>query len=340
MADIRLVDADVENKESMEKLISEDVMIQEGNWLEEAANKQREAEDKYREELIEKQKILEEKRREQASTIYGNKQLAFYNEMHEREQTDLIYSLNGLSNDKIEGMKEYKNALYQGAQIILFLTGVALLVYEYVALGLYSEIFLMSLALFATQIALMPKGKSEGVLDKVCKVLGILPVPAMGVLLASTSLAYIPQTMVMEIEAIAIVALSLVASLSLFIRNPYRSARGQMHKANAELKELKKSAVKAVKHNTKARQKLEAKQRKEEEKAKKVALKLELEEERRKKSEELLEAKRATREKYKELYSEKIINFKERLLGVGKKKEEIPEAEDVNETEQPLNEAK
>ena len=340
----------LENLASTEdKLANEDIIVQEKNWLEERSKEQRAAEDAYRKELMEKQRLLDEKRKVQAESFYDNKKLQYYNKMHEAEQTELIYSIHGISSDKVEGMKEYKNAIFQGAAIILFFTGLALSVYSYVKFGVESSTFLISVALLASQTALLPRSGEykPSLYGKICGFLSLIPTPVIGLIVASNSILDLPKMLMLQIASGMAVVLCFLGAVSFYMRNPYRRTRSLVRKANLDIRDIKKTASKTVKKNIKIRKKLELslqkkkdkqesqlerlrakeqsridkKKRLEEARAKKLAIKLQLEKEKRDRIEELLEVKRQNHEKSKELINDKIINFKESLTGIWNKKE-------------------
>ena len=65
---------------------------------------------------------------------------------------------------------------------------------------------------------------------------------------------------------------------------------------------------------TKEQGRIEKLKKKEEEKSKKLAARLQLENEKKERAEELAEARRINREKYKELYGQKVSNFKMKFM--------------------------
>ena len=206
--DVLSDEVDATNKE-LEKLKSletrletEDIVVQEKNWLEERTREQRLAEDIYREELFEKQKMLEEKRKTQTEAFAQNKQMKIYNQMHEDEQNELVFALHGVSTDMMEGMQEYKNALFQGAMIILLLTGAVICGVTAYTVGIKSNLFIACIALFATNTALLPResfGKlSGGLYNGLCKILCIIPTPVMGVLLITNSVEPMIYDLIMD----------------------------------------------------------------------------------------------------------------------------------------------
>ena len=95
--------------------------IQRAEWIHEQVKLQREAEDEAWEKIMEEQKLLTERRRSIDADINSNKELKRYHEDCMEDITDQVYSLHGISVDKLEGIKEYKNALFRGEAFIVFL---------------------------------------------------------------------------------------------------------------------------------------------------------------------------------------------------------------------------
>ena len=88
--------------------------IQRAEWIHEQVKLQREAEDEAWEKIMEEQKLLTERRRSIDADINSNRELKRYHEDCMEDITDQVYSLHGISVDKLEGIKEYKNALFRG----------------------------------------------------------------------------------------------------------------------------------------------------------------------------------------------------------------------------------
>jgi|GEM_PF-7128759 len=328
-----------ELRSSDSRLMTEDMVIQENEWLQNRLEAQRLAENLQREELFEKQKLLDSRRKEQSESLAQAKQMQLYNKMHDEEQRDIVYALNGISVDKEEGMQEYGNALYQGAMIAIFLVNIALALYAAFIFGFASVEFLAFAALMAAQITLLPKerhGKiKNGIGSHIKKLLSFLPTITMALILVVEEKGLLPLNVVLFATGIGVLVLSALGAASYYIRNPYRLSRRSVHEARAEVKSLKKSAAKTVKKNHKFREKLEAKlvkdkdkqenrlkalrereelkyikaKRREEEKAEKLKIKLEKEAEWRTKNKEISEIRESNRSKRKELVSQKIVDL-------------------------------
>ncbi|MCH3944502.1 MAG: hypothetical protein LKE32_01380 [Lachnospiraceae bacterium] len=94
--------------------------IQRAEWIHEQVKLQREAEDEAWEKIMEEQKLLTERRRSIDADINSNRELKRYHEDCMEDITDQVYSLHGISVDKLEGIKEYRNALFRGEAFIVF----------------------------------------------------------------------------------------------------------------------------------------------------------------------------------------------------------------------------
>jgi len=339
-----------ELKSDESKLLSEDMIVQENEWLKSRIEEERLTETRIREELFEKQKLLENRRKEQSEDITQLRQMQLFNKLHEDEQRDMVYAVHGISVDKEEGMREYKNALYQGAQITLFIVGLVLCASTAVIYGLSSGILLSIVALLASQTALLPREENgkilNGLFGKILRVLSFVPVIMMASLIICKELNLFPIENLIFVAGVTAVTLSLIGSIAYYLRNPYRRIRRAAKEAKSDIKVLKRSAAKTVKKNQKLRAKLEAKlkhdkdkqdnrlnrlkekeemkfarrKRLEEARAEKLKLKLEKEAERREKNVEINAIREENKKKRKELASQKIVDFKNRFISNDNKK--------------------
>ena len=89
--------------------------IQRAEWIHEQVKLQREAEDEAWEKIMEEQKLLTERRRSIDADINSNRELKRYHEDCMEDITDQVYSLHGISVDKLEGIKEYRNPSFSAS---------------------------------------------------------------------------------------------------------------------------------------------------------------------------------------------------------------------------------
>ena len=332
LADISSQLQDIQSLRS--QLENEDLIVQEKNWLEERTLMLREQEDIERQELFEKQKLLEERRRQQAENMAQNKQMRLYNQMHEQEQAEQIYALHGISLDKVEGMVEYGNAVYQGAVFSMFLMALALCAYIGYIEGIDTSIFFAMLALTGAESTVLLHERDgrlqSGLYGAICKLFGLLTTPLMLFLYAVYELEFMDLTLAIYICAVYAIVMYIIGSADFFLRNPYRGTGRASRAARAEIKELKRSAAKTVKKNRKARMSLENKlirkqekqakkledaRRREQEYSEKLEKKMVADKLKQQQYEELAEIRRKNREQRAQLRDQKVVDFKARFSG-------------------------
>ena len=228
--------------------------IQRAEWIHEQVKLQREAEDEAWEKIMEEQKLLTERRRSIDADISSNRELKRYHENCMEDITDQVYSLHGISVDKLEGIKEYKNALFRGEAFIVFCISVIMAAIVAYAYGPTSQLCLYILMCVGAEGALLSKKRKN--------ILFFIPL----ILIAAEMIGYklYPQYLeyvTMAGEALALIFM-MIGTVGYFVHNPYRKDRKNIKAAKSDLKELHKVAKKSVKKNKKSRIKNEAKEAK------------------------------------------------------------------------------
>lgn len=272
--------------------------IQRAEWIHEQVKLQRRMEDEAWEKLMEEQKLLTERRRSIDEDIDRNRELKRYHEGCMEDITDQVYSLHGISADKLEGMKEYKNALFRGEAFIVFAISVIMAALAAYAYGPTSQICLFMLVCIGTEGALLSQKRKN--------ILFFIPLLMIAAVMISYKLypeylAYV----IMAGEAIALL-LVIVSTAGYFMHNPYRKDKKNIRAAKSDLKELHKVARKSVKKNQKNRVKLEAKQAKRDAKAAKKADKAAIKEQKRQNKLAKKQAKYELKEKKRQQKSERV----------------------------------
>lgn len=80
-----------------------------------------------------------------------------------------VYESNGITEDKLMGMNEYKNALYRGSSAVLFFLSLVLIVLCGVLHGFHSNICLLMFAYTALEGALLSQEKNQfPMVDFIC----------------------------------------------------------------------------------------------------------------------------------------------------------------------------
>ena len=228
--------------------------IQRAEWIHEQVKLQREAEDEAWEKIMEEQKLLTERRRSIDADINSNRELKRYHEDCMEDITDQVYSLHGISVDKLEGIKEYRNALFRGEAFIVFCISVIMAAIVAYAYGPTSQLCLYVLMCVGAEGALLSQKRKN--------ILFFIPLILIAVELAGYKLY--PQYLeyvTMVGEALALLFM-MIGTVGYFVHNPYRKDRKNIKAAKSDLKELHKVAKKSVKKNKKSRIKNEAKEAK------------------------------------------------------------------------------
>ena len=265
--------------------------IQRAEWIHEQVKLQREAEDEAWEKIMEEQKLLTERRRSIDADINSNRELKRYHEDCMEDITDQVYSLHGISVDKLEGIKEYKNALFRGEAFIVFCISVIMAAIVAYAYGPTSQLCLYILMCVGAEGALLSQKRKN--------ILFFIPL----ILIAAEMIGYklYPQYLeyvTMAGEALALL-LMMIGTVGYFVHNPYRKDRKNIKAAKSDLKELHKVAKKSVKKNKKSRIKSEAKEAK-------LAAKQAIKEQKRQNKLAKKQAKYELKEKKRQQKSERV----------------------------------
>ena len=272
--------------------------IQRAEWIHEQVKLQREAEDEAWEKIMEEQKLLTERRRSIDADINSNRELKRYHEDCMEDITDQVYSLHGISVDKLEGIKEYRNALFRGEAFIVFCISVIMAAIVAYAYGPTSQLCLYVLMCVGAEGALLSQKRKN--------ILFFIPL----ILIAAEMAGYklYPQYLeyvTMAGEALALL-LMMIGTVGYFVHNPYRKDRKNIKAAKSDLKELHKVAKKSVKKNKKSRIKSEAKEAKLAAKQAKRETKAAIKEQKRQNKLAKKQAKYELKEKKRQLKSERV----------------------------------
>ncbi len=272
--------------------------IQRAEWIHEQVKLQREAEDEAWEKIMEEQKLLTERRRSIDADINSNRELKRYHEDCMEDITDQVYSLHGISVDKLEGIKEYRNALFRGEAFIVFCISVIMAAIVAYAYGPTSQLCLYVLMCVGAEGALLSQKRKN--------ILFFIPL----ILIAAEMAGYklYPQYLeyvTMVGEALALL-LMMIGTVGYFVHNPYRKDRKNIKAAKSDLKELHKVAKKSVKKNKKSRIKNEAKEAKLAAKQVKRETKAAIKEQKRQNKLAKKQAKYELKEKKRQQKSERV----------------------------------
>lgn len=297
--------------------------------LEEEAKRQSEIEKLRARRIRQEQEYIDQMSLSVESHLRATKEEQQYNEQFEERIRTEIYRMHGISEDKLQGMTEYRNAWYQGTAFALFFLSIVLIAICGVLHGFGSEICIFMAFYTAIEGALLSNGRKQSLFFTVLtKGVYLLLFPVMLVTFTCYELGFEEYALLVPVFTVAGVVVLMIGALSYFLYDPYRVDRRNRKKANRYIVEIEKAALKEVRLKEKAFAKQEKKQakltqkqekrqekfaQKEEDRTKKAAAR----DERRRQRKEGWAARRA---RWRAWWSEKLSH-----LGFVKKKESADE---------------
>ena len=247
-------------KQSEQELHRENLRIRKTEWIQEQIQRQRQAEDALFLQMKQEQEILDSLRDSMNQNMQTTLEARKYNQEFQESMDAQVYAMYGISSDKLQGMREYRNAYYQGCAFSLFLLSVILSALCGVLHGLQSQICLFMVAFTAIQGAILTgEGKRGRVLNVCCKMLYLLMFPMMMVIFVCFELKYLEYDRLLPIFLLFCLAALLIGTASYFLHNPYRADRRVAEEAKDTIRDIEKTARKEVKKNRKSREKAERK---------------------------------------------------------------------------------
>lgn len=297
--------------------------------LEEEAKRQSEIEKLRARRIRQEQEYIDQMSLSVESHLRATKEEQQYNEQFEERIRTEIYRMHGISEDKLQGMTEYRNAWYQGTAFALFFLSIVLIAICGVLHGFGSEICIFMAFYTAIEGALLSNGRKQSLFFTVLtKGVYLLLFPVMLVTFTCYELGFEEYALLVPVFTVAGVVVLMIGALSYFLYDPYRMDRRNRKKANRYIVEIEKAALKEVRLKEKAFAKQEKKQAKLTQKQEKRQEKLAQKEgdrtkkaaardERRRQRKEEWAARRA---RWRAWWSEKLSH-----LGFVKKKESADE---------------
>lgn len=311
-----------------QKQKQENLRIQKTEWIYSQIQKQREAEDALFEQIRQEQDVLDRLNQSIENNMERTREARKYNQEFQEHMDAQVYAMYGITEDKLQGIREYRNAYYQGCAFSLFLLSVVLVVLCGILHGFQSQICLFMIAFSGIEGALLTQEKKRGkLLDLLCRILYLLMFPLMMVVFVCFELEYPEYHMLLPVLALFGLCVLVMGTAAYFCYNPYRKEKRKVGVAKDTLREIEKTARKEVRKNQKSRVKSEKQQKKllEKEAAKQQKL-LDKETERQQKLLEK-EEKRQQRLQDKSEKQQALLEKKETFLTKFRKTEKRP-AED------------
>ncbi len=262
------------------KDIKESPRIQKTEYIRQQMLKRREMEDDLMAKLMQEQSVIDSFRSQINEGLDQTEELSRYNSEFRENMAEQIYSLHGISKDKLEGMQECKNAFRRGYSIILFLLSAALTVLCGALHGFQSELCLLMLAMTGMQGAMLAQDNSLNrypILRLINRVLFPLIFPLMMTMFICFEMNFVPYDILPPYIAMAGIIILLLSAVPYFIYDPYKGMGKHMRAARAEIKIVEKVAKKEVSKNQRIRIREEkkelAKQAKEDRRQERIAKK-------------------------------------------------------------------
>ena len=300
--------------------------------LEEEAKRQNELEQLRSKRIRQQQEYINQMIDSVEANLKNTKEEQKLNEEFERHIRTEVYRMHGISEDKLQGMEERRNAWYQGAAFALFFLSLILVAVCGVLHGFGSELCIFMAFYTAIEGTLLSNGRKQAAFFEVLiKVLYLLLYPVMLTVFVCYELKFKEYDMLVPIFVIAGVVVLMLGAVSYFAYDPYRVDKCNRKKANSYIKEMEKAALKEVRLKEKAFGKL---QRKNEKNAEKEKV-------RKEKEEQKLEKRKMRKEKLSAWWTGIRHKNKKAEQSDGENRtEEMPETKQSDEMQENMTEAK
>lgn len=251
--------AETAKKETM--IQTESVHIQKAEWIQQETARRRKLEDDMFAQLMTEQRMIDELNRSIDTNMELTRERRRYNEAVKENLQAQVYAMHGISEDKLSGMKEYKNAYYKGVAFGMFLLSVVMMVLCGIFHGVTAQITLFMAFFTGIEGALLTRERDRGkVMDGLCKLLYILLFPSMLAIFVCFELGLSQYVMLLPYFSIAGAVILVLGTVSFFVYTPYREDRRKAEQAKNTLRDLEKQAEKEVKKQQKFRKKEEKKE--------------------------------------------------------------------------------
>lgn len=231
--------------------------------LEEEIRRQNELEQLRTKRIRKEQEYIEQMSKAVEDHLRNTREEQRYNEEFERLIRKDVYQMHGISEDKLQGMMEYRNAWYQGTAFGMFflsliLTGICGYLH-----GFGSELCIFMAFYTAIEGTLLTNGRRQhALLDVVTRILYLLLFPAMLIVFVCFELGFTEYGLIVPVLTIAGVVILVLGAVSYFLYDPYRQDRKNHKKADRYIRDIEKAAVKEVELEDKALAKQAKKQEK------------------------------------------------------------------------------
>ena len=224
-------------RQSEKDNLHESLRIQKAEWVQEQIRRQREAEDAVLEQMMQEQKVIDRLQADVNENLDRTKESRKFNRDFQEKINAQIYEMNGVSEDTLKGMREYKNAWYQGCAFSLFFLSIAMIVICGVLHGFEAQICLFMIACTGVEGTLLAQGRQQKPLIRFfCKLLYLLIFPVMMVAFVCFELKYPEYDLFLPYFALGIVGILMIGAAAFFLFDPYKEdkKRKRLHNGCGE----------------------------------------------------------------------------------------------------------
>lgn len=236
--------------------LKENLRIQKTAYIKQLLERRHTAEDARLERLLQEQNIIDDLRESINNSKWLTAEEDKYNREFQERVNMQVYESNGISEDKLTGMREYRNALYRGGAAALFFLSLVLVVLCGVFHGFQSEICLLALAYAGMEGALLAQDKQRPpVLNFICGIFYILTFPSLLVMFVCYELEFYLYDLFLPYAVILGIFVMILGTISYFLRDPYRQDKKRLRNAKSQIRDIEKLAEKEVRKEQKIREK-------------------------------------------------------------------------------------
>ncbi len=264
------------DNQNREAPMAENIRVQKTAYVKERLEQQHAAEKAALEQLLQEQKVIDDMQESMTSNMGQTAETRKYNEEFKERINAQIYAMYDVTPDKLEGMREYKNAYYRGFAASFFLLSAALTLFCGLVHDFSSQLCLLLLACTAIEGALLAQDQNRAkILNLFCRTLCLLIFPLMMVIFVCYEMGYTEYTLFLPYVSIGGICATVIGTVSYFLYNPYRHVRKKLRSAKKQIEGIERTAEKQVRKNQKLRvkeEKIALKTRKKEEKKANKAL--------------------------------------------------------------------
>lgn len=267
----------MEEKQELRKLSEEgqeleNLRVRKAVWVQEQIQRQREAEDALFAQIKQEQQALDALRDSISQNMECTREARKYNQEFRENMDAQVYAMYGITEDKLQGMREYRNAYYRGCAFSLFFLSVVLVVLCGILHGFQSQLCLFMATFTGIQGTLLnQEGRRGRILNFCCKVLYLLMFPLMMVIFICYELKYPEYGLFLPIFTIFGIVVLVAGTSAYFLHNPYRRDRRAVEEAKGTIRDIGKAARKEVRRNRKARERAEKREAQKQQRLQKLA---------------------------------------------------------------------